>query len=258
MTLPPRFNVLGVLVSAVDLRGAVDVIHSWVNDGKLEYVCVTGVHGVIESIDKEPVLQAHRSAGLVVADGMPLVWAGHYAGYGRQVGHVRGADLMQKTLDAAECFGWSCFFYGGAPGVADQLVKKVLASHPRLIIQGTLCPPYRPLTPQELDEHIEKINAAAPTLVWVAMSTPKQEIWMAAVRSRLNAPVLLGVGAAFDMRAGILRSAPPLMQRMGLEWLYRLRREPRRLSRRYGRIIPRFIIEVIRDPPRVLSDATST
>jgi N-acetylglucosaminyldiphosphoundecaprenol N-acetyl-beta-D-mannosaminyltransferase len=176
------------------------------------------------------------------------VWAGHRAG-AAHMRRVCGRDLMREVCQLAVERGWSSFFYGGGPGVPELLVERLTTRFPGFRVAGTWSPPFRPLTPDEDRLVIERINRSGADLVWVGLSTPKQERWMAAHASRLDAPALLGVGAAFDMHAGLVPQAPLWMQLSGLEWLYRLVREPRRLWRRYLRNNPRFVVEVLRRPP---------
>lgn len=146
------------------------------------------------------------------------------------------------------------FFYGGGDGVAERLAANLAARFPGLTVVGTHTPPFRPLTAAEDAEVVARIAAAKPDVVWVGLSTPKQERWMADHVGRVGAPVLVGVGAAFDIHAGTLRQAPPWVQRSGFEWLYRLAREPRRLWRRYLSNNPRFVLAVLRHPPRLRDD----
>ena len=159
---------------------------------------------------------------------------------------------MRAVCAAATAEGLRSFFYGGAPGVADQLAVRLQHDFPGLRCVGTWSPPFRPLTPEEEEEVAERINRSGADLVWVGLSTPKQERWMATLRDRLEAPALLGVGAAFDMHAGLLRQAPPWVQRHGLEWAFRLAVEPRRLWRRYLRNNPAFVWYVLKRRPRIV------
>jgi N-acetylglucosaminyldiphosphoundecaprenol N-acetyl-beta-D-mannosaminyltransferase len=247
-TAIPRVDVLGVGVSAIDMRQAVAEITRWVEQREPHYVCVTGVHGVMEARRDPELRRIHNASGLTTPDGMPMVWAGHWAGVA-DMGRVRGADLMSAVCALAAERGWSSYFYGGGQGVPELLAERLIARFPGLRVAGTWSPPFRPLTPDEDRMVVEAINRSAPDLVWVGLSTPKQERWMAAHTGRLDAPAVLGVGAAFDIHAGLLPQAPQWMQRSGLEWLYRLGREPKRLWRRYLRNNPRFIIEILRRQP---------
>ena len=177
-----------------------------------------------------------------------MVWAGHRAG-ARHMRRVYGPDLMLALCTLAAERGWSALLYGGADGVPELLAERLTSQFPGLKIAGCISPPFRPLTSEEDAEVVRQINDARPDIVWVGLSTPKQERWMADHVGRINAPVLLGVGAAFDIHAGLLRQAPPYVQRAGLEWLYRMLREPRRLWRRYLRNNPRFVVAILRRPP---------
>jgi N-acetylglucosaminyldiphosphoundecaprenol N-acetyl-beta-D-mannosaminyltransferase len=206
---------------------------------------------VMEAQRDADLKRIHNESGLTTPDGMPMVWAGHRAG-ASWMKRVYGPDLMLAVLARAVERGWRSFLYGGKEGVPELLAEKLRARLPGLAIAGVYSPPFRPLRPDEDDEIIARINAADPHLVWVGLSTPKQERWMAAHARRLTAPALLGVGAAFDFHAGLMPQAPPWMQRRGLEWLYRLSREPRRLWRRYFRNNPAFVLRILARPPKLL------
>jgi N-acetylglucosaminyldiphosphoundecaprenol N-acetyl-beta-D-mannosaminyltransferase len=237
-----RVNVLGVGVSPVNLTEALTTMQGWVARRERGYVCVTGVHGVMESQRDELLRQIHNRAPLVVPDGMPLVWLCRRAGY-RQVDRVYGPELMLQCCEHARGAGGH-FFYGGHPGVAERLAERLESRFPGLKVAGTYSPPFRALSEFESQEIIRLINEADPDYVWVGLSTPKQEHWMAANRAALRAPALIGVGAAFDFNAGLKRQAPRWMQRAGLEWLFRLLSEPRRLWRRYLINNPTFVWRV--------------
>jgi len=249
----PRFDVLGVQVSAIDIPTATDEIGRWIEQRERQYVCVTGVHGVMESQSDAELLAIHNQSGLTTPDGMPMVWAGKWAGL--PIERVYGPDLMLALCERAVEEGWTSYFYGGAEGVPERLAQKLTARFPGLRVVGTYSPPFRPLSPAEDVEIVERINAAAPDLVYVGLSTPKQERWMAAHVGLLHAPALLGVGAAFDIHAGTLRQAPRWMQRSGTEWLFRLAVEPRRLWRRYLSNNPRFAVRLLAHPPRPITTA---
>jgi N-acetylglucosaminyldiphosphoundecaprenol N-acetyl-beta-D-mannosaminyltransferase len=239
-----RVDVLGVPVSALTMGLAVRTIAGWIDSQAREYVCVTGVHGVMESIRDESLRAIHAGAGMVTPDGMPLVWLARRAGH-HEVERVYGPDLMLAVCAASLPHGWRHFFYGGAAGVADKLASRLQASFPTVQVAGTYCPPFGDLAPEEREAIVRLINAAEPDIVWVGLSTPKQERWMAAQLGRLTAPVLIGVGAAFDFHAGLKRQAPAWMQQSGLEWLFRLATEPRRLWRRYLRNNPEFVWRLV-------------
>jgi N-acetylglucosaminyldiphosphoundecaprenol N-acetyl-beta-D-mannosaminyltransferase len=232
MAAIPRVDVLGVGISAIDLPAAVDEISRWIEAREPHYVCVTGVHGVMEC-QRDPALRRiHEASGLTTPDGMPMVWAGHYAG-ARGMRRVYGPDLMLALCERAAERGWGSYLYGGRPGVPERLGRRLEGRFPGLRIVGSYSPPFGPLDEAEEARLAAAIREAAPEILWVGLSTPKQERWMAAHIDRLGVPAVLGVGAAFDIHAGTLAQAPPWMQRAGLEWLFRLWREPRRLWRRY-------------------------
>jgi N-acetylglucosaminyldiphosphoundecaprenol N-acetyl-beta-D-mannosaminyltransferase len=240
----PRLNVLGVGVSALDMRTAMARLRGWVERGERHYVCVSGVHGVMESQSDEDLRRIHNAAGMVTADGMPLVVLLKLAGF-RRAERVYGPDLLLEACRVSAVEGWRHFFYGGGPGVAERLTQRLRDRYPGLTIVGHLSPPFRPLTPEEDHEVVETINSVRPDIVWVGLSTPKQERWMAGHVDRIDAAALIGIGAAFDFHAGVKRQAPRWMQRSGLEWLFRLATEPRRLWRRYLSNNPRFVALVL-------------
>jgi N-acetylglucosaminyldiphosphoundecaprenol N-acetyl-beta-D-mannosaminyltransferase len=244
MQKPPRVNILGVGVSAVTKDLALRTIDGWIDRQDPHYVCVTGVHGVIESQRDEELRHIHNAAGLVTPDGMPLVWLSHLKGF-RHVERGYGPDLMLALCEHSIERGYRHYFYGGAEGVPQQLATNLQQRFPGLQVAGAYSPPFRPLTEAEDAQVVDMINEADPDIVWVGLSTPKQERWMAAHVGRLNAPALLGVGAAFDFHTGRKPQAPHWMQRSGLEWLFRLMTEPRRLWKRYLINNPLFVTLVL-------------
>ena len=251
----PRVDVLGVGISAIDMEMALAEITTWVESREPHYVCVTGVHGVMESVRDPALRRIHNASGLTTPDGMPMVWCAHRAG-ARQVRRVYGPDLMLALSARAAEQGWTSYFYGGGAGVPERLASRLQERFPDFRTVGTHSPPFRELSPEEDEAIIEAINRTRPDLVWVGLSTPKQERWMAAHINRLNASVLLGVGAAFDINAGLVRQAPSWMQRSGLEWLFRLGTEPRRLWRRYLRNNPVFAARVLLRRPVLMENGS--
>ena len=241
-----KVQILGISVSAINMTQAAAVIEEWVSSRKHHYVCVTGVHGVMESRNDEQLRRIHNEAGLVTPDGMPLVWLSRLKGQGH-VRRVYGPDLMLELCRRSLEKKYRHFFYGGAEGVAEKLTGRLRQKFPGIEIAGTLCPPFRTLTEPEDAEIIANINRARPDIVWVGLSTPKQERWMAEHVGKIQAPVLIGVGAAFDFHAGVKKQAPRWMQRSGLEWLFRLIQEPRRLAGRYLVNNPKFVAAVIKE-----------
>jgi len=236
-----RAKILDVGVSAVDIPRAISIVSQYVTERKQTYVCVTGVHGIIECQSDPDLKQIHNKAGLVTPDGMPLVWMARWLGYD-QIKRVYGPDLMRAVTALSAQRGYRQFYYGGAPEVPERLRSILTSQYPGLQVCGTLSPPFRPLTSKEDEEIIAQINLTKPDIVWVGLSTPKQERWMAAHLGRIDAPIMIGVGAAFDFLAGTKRQAPVWMQKSGLEWLFRLATEPRRLWKRYLQIVPRFLV----------------
>ncbi|HEY6532071.1 MAG TPA: WecB/TagA/CpsF family glycosyltransferase [Acidimicrobiales bacterium] len=252
MSTDARVDVLGVPVSAISLDQALDQAVSWIEARDPHFVTFTGVHGVMECQTDPELEWIHCQAGMVCPDGMPMVWASKYAGV-KDTTRVYGPDFMLAMAERAAAEGYTSFFYGGNEGVADQLAGILTERFPGFRSVGTYCPPFRPLTDDEKQEVVDTITAANPDMVWVGLSTPKQERWMAEFVERLDVPVLFGVGAAFDIHSGNLAQAPKWMQRNGLEWLYRLGVEPKRLWRRYLVNNPKFAVKVLRRKPRVLS-----
>ncbi|NOT53793.1 MAG: WecB/TagA/CpsF family glycosyltransferase [Deltaproteobacteria bacterium] len=236
----PRANILGVGVSAVNMDLALQTIDEWIVTRQSHYICVSGVHGVMESHRDEDLRCIHNSAGLVTPDGMPLVWLSRLMGF-RHVDRVYGPDLLLATCARSVKRGYRHFFYGGGPGVVEKLTARLHERFPQLVIAGMFSPPFHPLTPQEDQEISALINAANPDIIWVGLSTPKQERWMATHLGTTSAPVLIGVGAAFDFHAGLKVQAPHWVQRSGFEWAFRLLSEPRRLWRRYLMNNPAFM-----------------
>ena len=240
-----RINVLGVGVSQINMEIALDRIRQWVARRERQYVSVCTVHTVMECRRNERLRRIVNAAGMTTPDGMPLVWLSRLAGH-RQVARVYGPDLMLAAMADSERTGHRHFFYGGRAGVAERLAQVMRKRFPAVDIAGSMTPPMG--TAEELctAEAAERINRAAPDIVWVGVSSPKQEFWMSCMRPLLGAAVLIGVGAAFDFHTGAARQAPSWMQRSGLEWLFRLLQEPSRLWRRYLIDNPWFLFELAR------------
>lgn len=240
-TKVPRANVLGVGISALNLDLAVDVVCEALERKAKGFVCVTGVHGVSEARQNPEFRSILNRAFLNTPDGMPMVWMGRLQGF-RQMGRVYGPDLMLRLCEQSPPRGITHFLYGGAPGVAEELRRRLEQRVPGLKIVGTHTPPFRPLTSAEEDELVSRVRELKPDVFWVGLSTPKQEQFMAQFWQRLDATLFFGVGAAFDFHAGRVRQAPRWMQRSGLEWLFRLGCEPRRLWKRYLKNNPLFVL----------------
>lgn len=231
--------ILGTRVDGTNYAGAVQQITDWARQGEARYVCVSTVHMVMEGYD-DPAYQAIVNAGdLVTSDGMPLVWGLRKLG----VGHARrvyGPDLTPLVCERAAAEGIPVGFYGSSPEVLETMVARLWDRYPNLDVVYRCSPPYRPLTAGEREGEIEDIRRSGARIVFVGLGCPKQERWMHERRDELDA-VLVGVGAAFDYIAGLKSQAPRPVQALGLEWLFRMVTEPRRLWRRYLYHNPRFI-----------------
>ncbi|RFB85572.1 glycosyltransferase [Rhizobium leguminosarum bv. trifolii] len=233
-------NVLGVRVSAVNLKSATGFIRKAIEDGRKEYVCVRDAHGIVRCQDDPELRSIHNQAFLVTPDGMPLVWALRHAGH-TESDRVYGPDLMLSVFDAGSANGLRHFLYGATAETLEQLQARLLAKFPQARIVGSYAPPFRKLSMREEADIADRLNRSGADIVWVGLSSPKQELWMARMRDRLDASMLIGVGAAFDFHAGLKRQAPRFIQRSGFEWAFRLLCEPRRLWRRYALVVPAFI-----------------
>jgi N-acetylglucosaminyldiphosphoundecaprenol N-acetyl-beta-D-mannosaminyltransferase len=240
-TYPGWVNVLGVRVSAVNLGTATARIDAAISRGKKEYVCVRDAHGVIRCQNDAELRSIHNRAFLVTPDGMPLVWALKRAGHTAS-DRVYGPDLMLSLFETGEHRGWRHFLYGATDKTLERLQARLLEKFPDARIAGAYAPPFHELGTQEEADVAERINRSGADIVWVGLGSPKQEFWMAHMRGRLEASILIGVGAAFDFHAGLKRQAPRAIQRSGLEWAFRLLCEPRRLWRRYALVVPGFLL----------------
>lgn len=239
-THSPRLNLLGVHLTAFDLTTAVAEMTRAVQDNRRAYACTCPVYTLMQGHERAEVRAALNAADWVTPDGMPVVWALRLLG-ARSVGRVYGPDLMLALTERSAESGYAQFYLGGAPGVAEQLAANMQARFPGLRVAGTLCPPFRALTVAEEDELVRTVNGSCADIVWVGLGSPKQDVWMQRFRPRLDAPLLVGVGAAFDFFTGRQKQAPRWMQRSGLEWTFRLAHEPRRLWRRYLIYNPKFL-----------------
>lgn len=238
-TTGASFKVLGVRVDAVQIPEAISRICDCIEERRVgSYVAVTGMHGVMEAQQNEEFKSILNRASLVVPDGMPLAWLGCWHRFPMRR-RVYGPELME-TFCRETGARYRHFFYGGRPGVADRLAE-VLARKYGVRVAGTYCPPFRPLSREEEQSFLAAVEKCAPDVLWVGLSTPKQETWMAEYRGKTQVPVLVGVGAAFDFLTGTTKQAPMWMREHGLEWLFRLGSEPRRLWRRYLIYGPQFV-----------------
>jgi N-acetylglucosaminyldiphosphoundecaprenol N-acetyl-beta-D-mannosaminyltransferase len=238
----PRANVLGVGVHAVNPRSALKIITDAVINRDKGYVCATGVHGVMEAQRSSDLRTIFARALLVVPDGMPTVWMGHLQGL-RTMARVFGPDLMLAVMGCPQLHGCSHFLYGGNDGVAEQLRKSLAGHFPHARVVGTYTPPFRELSQEEESHLFKLVDRLRPDIIWVGLSTPKQERFMARYQHRLHTTVVIGVGAAFDFHTGRLRDSPAWVKRVGLQWFHRLLQDPKRLWKRYLINNPRFLVE---------------
>ena len=237
---PEHADVLGVRVSAVDLEHAVNFADRWITAANPGYICVSGVHGVMEAHRDRGLREILNRAAINVPDGMPMTWVGRFQGF-KNMDRVFGPDFMAAMCSLSVARGYRIFLYGGKPSVADLLGATLQRRFPGLEIVGTYTPPFRTLTPEEEEDVVAKVAQAKPHILWVGLSTPRQERFMAEFVDRLQVPLLVGVGAAFDFHTGNLRDCSDWIKRAGLQWLHRLMQDPKRLGKRYLRNNPAFI-----------------
>jgi N-acetylglucosaminyldiphosphoundecaprenol N-acetyl-beta-D-mannosaminyltransferase len=238
---PSTVDVLGVQLALTDYDETLDWIDAMVQARARGYVCACNVHTVMASREDPELSTALDGASINVPDGQPLVWAMNALGH-QLSERVYGPDLMARACARAVDRSHRLYLYGGRnQGALVQLALNLRHRYPGVKIVGGYSPPHRPLTDEEQAAIAEEINHSRADVVWAGIGVPKQEKWMAQMRPRLEAPVLVGVGAAFDFHAGLVPQAPSWIQEWGLEWSYRLAQEPRRLWRRYLRYNPMFV-----------------
>lgn len=237
-------NVLGVGISAINLENATQKIFGWIDNREQHYVNVCTVHTIMECRRDPELRRIINKGSLATPDGMPLVWLNHFHGF-RKTTRVYGPDLMLALCEDSVSKGYRHFFYGGLDGVAEELARVLTMRYPGLQVVGSHSPPFRNVGEMEEPSVIENINATKPDIIWVGLGTPKQDFWVANHRPFLNAPVLIAVGAAFDFHTGRIRQAPKWIQKYGLEWLFRLSVEPKRLAYRYLAYNPLFIMHIL-------------
>jgi len=238
-----RCNILGVAVSVLTMSDAVNQISEWIDERTPHYVCLSPAHSIMECYHQPSLRKVYNQSGMTTPDGMAIVWLLKLHGY-RSVERVYGPDLLQAVCKYSEMKHIRHYFVGGAPGVVEKLIERLRQNYSGIQIVGSESPPYRLLSGEEETAMINRIKTAKPDIVWVGLGSPRQEAWMAEYTKKLNIPVLIGVGAAFDFLSGTKPQAPRWMQRSGLEWLFRLMSDPRRLWRRYIQY-PKFIFLVI-------------
>jgi N-acetylglucosaminyldiphosphoundecaprenol N-acetyl-beta-D-mannosaminyltransferase len=242
--VPDQVNILGVGVDPVDMKSARSILLSQIRAANKGYICFVGVHGVMEA-QRDPSLRTIFSKALLVApDGMPTVWMGHLQGFSR-MRRVFGPDFMTDIMGRKELQNCVHFLCGGGPGVAEHLREEMVRRFPWIQIAGTYTPPFREMTVAEEGDFIASIYALRPDIIWVGLSTPKQERFMARYLPMLDTKLMVGVGAAFLFHTGIIKDSPAWVKRAGLQWLHRLLQEPVRLGKRYMINNPLFIFYII-------------
>lgn len=239
-------KILGVRVNPLTINEAVAQIKIWIEKKSTYFVSIASINNIISAVKENSLITVQNSSDMTTTDGMPLVWILKLRGY-KNVERVCGPDLMPAVLEMAEQEGFSNYFYGCTDQVLQTMKNNLIKMFPGLKIAGSYAPPFRKLTEKENRQIIDSINKCNPQLVWVGLSTPKQEFWMYENRDRLKNCVIIGVGAAFDYFAGNIKRAPRWMQNFGLEWLFRLIQEPRRLWRRYLVLYPRFPLLLMKE-----------
>ncbi len=258
MTRVPTVRMGGIPVAALTYAEFLHVFLDAPVRGWRLRVHFCTAHTIVESQADEKLRRALTNGGLVVPDGVPLTWIGRARGF--EIERACGLDVLPDSADRGRERGARHFFYGGGPGVADRLALRLSQRYPGMIVAGTEAPPFRPLTPDEDAAMVARLNAARPDFIWVGLGTPKQDLWLAEHRDRLDAAALMAVGAAFDIVGGYRPRAPRVVQKAGLEWLFRLFQEPRRLAKRYTIVNGRFLALAatdlltrrrLREPPTV-------
>ena len=236
-------DVLGVQVEAVDMRRALVQIHDALASGTRGYVCMTGVHGIMEAQRSPAVKCAFRDSLINLPDGMPTVWVGRMQGFSG-MRRVAGPDVMLEVFRDRRFAKYSHFFYGGKPGIAEELAASLKHRFPWVRIAGTYTPPFRDLNAQEEWELIARVRHANPSIIWVGISSPRQELFMRKYLPQLETTLMFGVGAAFDFHTGRIRDCAGWIKHAGLQWLHRLMQDPKHLLWRYARNNPAFLWQI--------------
>lgn len=241
-----RVKILDALVDVLTMDSAINCIESWINKKKKKYVCVAPVSTIVQMLDHKDYCQIVNHADMVTPDGMPIVWVAKAKGH-KGISRVCGPDMMTRICVDPCLAHWRHFFFGATTETLELLRKRLKILNPDLKVCGSYAPPFRDRAVKEDDAVIQLINDAQPDILWVGIGSPKQDYWMALNRDRLDAPVIVGIGAAFDFLAGVKPRAPEWMQQIGMEWFFRLCCEPRRLWRRYMIGNSKFLYELLKE-----------
>lgn len=227
-----KYWILDIGISAIDMDDACSLIEDAVLRKLKKYVCVCPVSTIMECKKDKRVFASVNAADLVTPDGMPTVWIGKLLGH-KNISRVYGPELVQEICGISAKKGYKNYFFGSSPDVLNKLKERLSQEYPGLMISGIFSPPFRQPTMEEDNRIVNDVNGSNPDILWVGLGSPKQDLWMHEHRQRINAPVMIGVGAAFDFLAGTKPQAPRWIRNYGFEWLFRLVTEPRRLWRRY-------------------------
>lgn len=236
-----RVPILGVPVSTVTIERAISTVGDWIGEGESRYISTCDVHCIMRARSEPNLLAAFNAADMVVPDGKPVEWTAR-ARTDQPMTRVCGPDLMLELSKRSAETGWRHYYYGGAPGVAEDLAERMSKRYSGLQVAGTWCPPFRPMSEAEQDEEVARIIDSGAQIVWVGLGCPKQDLWMHTHAHKIPGAVSIGVGAAFDFHTGRIARAPVWMQKNGLEWAHRLSSEPSRLWRRYLVMAPQFLV----------------
>ncbi len=241
-----KFQILGVDIDVVNLSLAWERIHRWVTEKTKVYICVVPVSTIISCQENPSYKDVINQADMATPDGMPVVWLGKMFGH-KLIERTYGPDLMRNVCRQGVSYQYKHFFYGSTPEVLKKLVARLTKDFPGLMVAGQYSPPFEDQVHPEEESIIGKINQSKADILWVGLGAPKQDFWMVQNRNQINVPVMIGIGAAFDFLSGVKKQAPGWMQRVGLEWFFRLWCEPRRLWKRYLIGNSKFIGYLIRD-----------
>lgn len=247
-----RFSILGIPVNITTMSATVDTVTKWASETKPRTIFVREVASLMAARQEPRLTSLHEAADLVVPDGMPLVWIGRMRGHGKNIGRTSGGDLVDEVCARSISTGQTHYFFGGKPGVAEEMIARLKQRHHGLNVVGFVSPPMRQIGPdyepdEEAMSEFASIKAANPDFIWVGISSPKQEYWMHHAAKFVGRGVFLGVGAAFDFHSGRVARAPRWMRNNGLEWLHRLSSEPTRLWYRYLVLAPTFVFLVAKE-----------
>jgi len=235
-----EFKILGVKINELTVQRTINIMHNWIMNKERKYIILTGAHGIIEMQNDEQLREINNKADLVTPDGMPEVWLGKLKGF-KNIEKVYAPDIMEENFKISVENGYKHFFYGGNKGVANKLKRILEKKYKGIEIVGTYCPPFRPLEEKEKDDVIKQINNSEADIVWCGLGCPKQDKWIKEFRPLLKSQILIGVGAGFDFLSGEKPLAPKWIQTSGFEWFFRVFSDPKRMLKRFLKVVPLFI-----------------